>query len=155
MSSANSLHWVKSANGHIPSTALSAQGVERTGQPLYIARSHFKGGLQPGKAAPFLTDGGFAVGWGGTSHSLNEYEVLCGEANYTQWIPQQDALKTANLRLVEGGREADGRALYVARASIDNSLNLGKCGEHLAGGMSCAYGGRERVENQYMVLAYL
>ncbi|KAJ2169689.1 hypothetical protein IW139_002533 [Coemansia sp. RSA 353] len=148
----NQLQWVKASNGYIPPRAL-CQGSDSDGQPLFIARAYFKDGLHPGKAAPHLKDGGFALGWGGASHSFNEYEVLCGAANSVQWVRATGPAKVEGVRLVDAGHEASG-LLFVARASIGASLQLGKAGEHLMSGMSCAYGSGERNEKEYQVLAH-
>ncbi|KAJ2002305.1 hypothetical protein GGI04_003396 [Coemansia thaxteri] len=144
--------WVRASNGAIPSNAL-AQGVEHDGQPLYIARAFFKGGLHPGKAAPHLANGGFAMGWGGRTQQLNEYFVLCGDVNRAQWLPAHGPVTADRRVLIEAGHEANGERLYVARANVDNSQQLGKAGTHL-GGMSFSYGGAERGQEEYMVLAY-
>ncbi|ORX72426.1 hypothetical protein DL89DRAFT_291591 [Linderina pennispora] len=101
--------WVAARDGAIPPRAI-AGGVERDGRPLFIARAFFKGGLHPGKAAPHIQNGGFAMGWGGGEHNLNEYFVLCGNANAVQWVA--------------AGKEADGVPLFVAKANFQNSQQL-------------------------------
>ncbi|KAJ2799318.1 hypothetical protein H4R20_004486 [Coemansia guatemalensis] len=147
--------WVKQQNGAIPIHALS-EGRESDGQPLFIAYGEFKGGLHPGKAAPHLADGGFALGWGGRAQRLNEYYVLCGDMNRAKWVDVQGgpARLDGSVRPVEAGREQNGKPLYVARASVGNSLQLGKAGPHLASGMSFAFGDGERNEKNYQILAY-
>ncbi|KAJ2830518.1 hypothetical protein FBU31_001860 [Coemansia sp. 'formosensis'] len=147
--------WVKASNGAIPSNAI-AQGVERDGRPLYIARAFFKGGLHPGKAAPHLANGGFATGYGGQTQELNEYFVLCGDINCAQWISQNGPVHKQDHgpALVEGGHEADGQPLYIAKANFNNSQQLGKAGYHLGNGMNFVYGDNERSQKNYMVLAY-
>ncbi|KAJ2359470.1 hypothetical protein IWW50_001795 [Coemansia erecta] len=148
------LQWVNASNGQLPPGAL-AQGSDTDGQPLYIARVHFKGGLHPGKAAPHLQDGGFALGWGGQAHPFNEYQVLCGSASRVQWVPMAGAARVPDgVRAVEAGHEQGGQPLFVARASVGASLQLGKAGAHLGNGMSCAYGSGERSEKSYQILAY-
>ncbi|KAI8318902.1 hypothetical protein GQ54DRAFT_240157, partial [Martensiomyces pterosporus] len=102
------------------------------GRPLFIARAFFKGGLHPGKAAPHLDDGGFAMGWGGSEHHLNQYFVLCGDVNTTQWVPFDGPVDlNGPCRLVEAGHEAGGEPLFVAKADVDWSQQLGKAGPHL------------------------
>ncbi|KAJ2508783.1 hypothetical protein IWW47_000430 [Coemansia sp. RSA 2052] len=152
---AKAFEWVKASNGAIPSNAI-AQGVERDGRPLYIARAFLKGGLHPGKAAPHLANGGFATGYGGRAQELNEYFVLCGDINRAQWIPAHGLAKQQREgpALVEGGHEADGEPLFIAKANVDNSQQLGKASRQLRNGMSYSYGPAERNEKDYMVLAY-
>ncbi|KAJ2075778.1 hypothetical protein IW146_000446 [Coemansia sp. RSA 922] len=147
--------WVKSSNGMIPSNAI-AQGVERDGRPLYIARAFFKGGLHPGKAAPHLANGGFATGYAGHTVELNEYFVLCGDINRAQWIAEKGPVPKHDHgpALVEGGHEADGQPLYIAKANFSNSQQLGKAGHHLSHGINFTYGDNERSQDDYMVLAY-
>ncbi|KAI9481807.1 hypothetical protein LPJ78_002140 [Coemansia sp. RSA 989] len=148
------LQWVKASNGSIPERAI-AQGSDTDGQPLYIARAYFKGGLQPGKAAPHLKDGGFVMGWGGRAHPLNEYFVLCGNASYIRWVPVTGPVKLdEGIRPVDAGHEAGGEKLFVGRASVGASMQLGKAGSHLNGGMSYAFGDGERNEKHYQVLVY-
>ncbi|KAJ1958671.1 hypothetical protein EC988_000172 [Linderina pennispora] len=147
--------WVAARDGAIPPRAI-AGGVERDGRPLFIARAFFKGGLHPGKAAPHIQNGGFAMGWGGGEHNLNEYFVLCGNANAVQWVAVEGPVDLhAPYRLLEAGKEADGVPLFVAKANFQNSQQLGKAGPHLSSGMSLGFGGREHNERNYHVLAYL
>ncbi|KAJ2596399.1 hypothetical protein GGF39_003466 [Coemansia sp. RSA 1721] len=148
------LEWIRSQNGSIPATGI-AQGVERDGRPLFIARGFYKGALHPGKAAPHLANGGFEFSWGGQAIRLNEYFVLSGDINRTKWVrvsgpvPQDNALK-----LVDGGHEENGNLLYVAKAEHRGSLQLGKAGNHLPNGMSFAYDNKEEYKHEYYVLAY-
>ncbi|KAJ2778785.1 hypothetical protein GGI15_004074 [Coemansia interrupta] len=113
------LEWVRATNGGIPSTGI-AQGVERDGRPLFIARAFYKNGLHPGKAAPHLSNGGFEFAWGGGSHSLNEYFVLCGNVNRTRWVAVDGPVpKDTSLRLVDGGQEDYGDRLFIAKVAHD------------------------------------
>ncbi|KAJ1959220.1 hypothetical protein GGI12_004451 [Dipsacomyces acuminosporus] len=147
--------WVEARDGAIPPRAIVG-GVEKDGRPLFIARAFFRGGLHPGKAAPHLEDGGFAMGWGGREHHLSHYFVLCGDANATHWVPVEGPVDpNGQYRPVEAGHEEDGEPLYVAKANINWSQQLGKAGAHLRDGMSFGYGGGERSEHSYLILAYL
>ncbi|PIA17200.1 hypothetical protein COEREDRAFT_41061 [Coemansia reversa NRRL 1564] len=146
--------WVKQQNGAIPLHGIS-QGGESDGRPLFIAYGEFKGGLHPGKAGPHLKDGGFALGWGGRAQRLNEYYVLCGDINRAKWINVNGPAKLdESERPVEAGREQNGQPLYIARATVGNSLQLGKAAPHLTSGMSFAFGDGERNEKNYQVLVY-
>ncbi|KAJ1807380.1 hypothetical protein LPJ56_004927 [Coemansia sp. RSA 2599] len=148
------LEWVRATNGDIPATGI-AEGVERDGRPLFIARAFYKGGLHPGKAAPHLADGGFELSWGGRVLRLNEYFVLCGDINRARWVPVSGAVPSAgSLRLVDGGHEESGLPLYIAKAAYNGSLQLGKAGSHLPNGMSFAFDNAERYKKDYFVLAY-
>ncbi|KAJ2559891.1 hypothetical protein EV175_000125 [Coemansia sp. RSA 1933] len=153
------LRWVSTSNGRIPPGAL-AQGVDRTGLPLFIGRGAYKGGVHPGKAAPHVGDGGFQLSWGGRAHSLNEYQILCGDIQRTCWVPVHGSVQgliDRGVRLVDGGNEADGSTpLFIAKAQADGAVVLGKCGPHIRNGMSYPdAAGAERDESKYMVLAHL
>ncbi|KAJ2026653.1 hypothetical protein GGI06_000058 [Coemansia sp. S85] len=152
---AQAFEWVKASNGAIPNNAI-AQGVERDGRPLYIARAFFKGGLHPGKAAPHLANGGFATGYAGQAVELNEYFVLCGDINRAQWVAEKGPVprQSHGLALVEGGHEANGEPLYIAKANYNNSQQLGKAGHHLGQGMNFVFGNHEQSQKEYVVLAY-
>ncbi|KAJ1647030.1 hypothetical protein J3B02_000037 [Coemansia erecta] len=148
------LQWVRAENGAIPATGI-AEGVERDGRPLFIARAFYKNGLHPGKAAPHLANGGFEFSWGGQACRLSEYFVLTGDINRTKWVPVSGAVPNDDsLRLVNGGHEENGRPLFIAKADHAGSLQLGKAGNHLHNGMSFAYGNKELYKKGYFVLAY-
>ncbi|OMH79423.1 hypothetical protein AX774_g7156 [Zancudomyces culisetae] len=143
--------WVAAKNGKIPPNAVQG-GVERDGKPLYVGRAFYKGGLHPGKCAPHLEDGGFAFGYGGKEVRLNEYFVLCGDASKLRWVEQTGSLRISNFRPLEAGHEADGEALYVAKAAYEGGQVVGKCGQHLKEGMTFSYGKKEKNSSSYMVL---
>ena len=69
--------------------------------------------------------------WGGRTWAPDSdhpsFEVLCGPPDVVQWIPF-DAGTAANQpgwQPVEGGREADGRPLLLARATYNGSVQPG------------------------------
>ncbi|KAJ2725341.1 hypothetical protein GGI07_001349 [Coemansia sp. Benny D115] len=148
------LEWVKATNNGIPPHGI-AQGVEKNGHSLYIARAFFQEGLHPGKAAPHLANGGFALGWGGKSYGLSEYYVLCGNVNRTRWVSVEGAVPHDNLKYVVAGHEKGGEPLYVAKGVYQDTVQLGKAGHHLPGGMSFAFGDREVGLRSYMVLVHV
>ncbi|KAJ2087812.1 hypothetical protein IW138_004707 [Coemansia sp. RSA 986] len=152
------LRWVDASNGQIPQGAL-AQGVDNTGQLLFIARGAYKGGIHPGKAAPHVPDGGFQLSWGGRAHSLNKYQVLCGDIERTRWVPVRGSVQSLldrKIHLVHGGNEADGSTpLFVAKTQVGGAVTLGKSGSHIRAGMSYPDAtGAEQNESKYLVLAY-
>ncbi|KAJ1729855.1 hypothetical protein LPJ72_004756 [Coemansia sp. Benny D160-2] len=156
----NCVRWVDARDGQIPPNAL-AQGVDQSGRPLFIARGAYKGGVHPGMAAPHIPDGGFRLSWGGRAHSLNQYQVLCGDIGSTRWEAVRGSsvrlLMDRGVRLVHGGNEADGSTpLFVAKASDNGAVVLGKTSPHFSAAMSYADGssGAERSVSNYMVLAY-
>jgi hypothetical protein len=65
--------WIAAKNGEVPMGALFA-GKEADGNPLYIARADFMGGLHIGKVNPRF--GAALIPYGGKEHSVKQYEVL-------------------------------------------------------------------------------
>lgn len=68
-----SLRWQKESNGRIPTGAIVA-GHEADGNPLYIARAEYAGGLHVGKVRPEF--GASKIPYAGKEVDVNLYEVL-------------------------------------------------------------------------------
>ena len=66
------IKWVKARNGEIPANAVI--GGEENGQPLYIARAMYKGGIHPGKIGKGWK--GCNISYGGLEIESKEYEIL-------------------------------------------------------------------------------
>ncbi|KAI8321703.1 hypothetical protein GQ54DRAFT_250272, partial [Martensiomyces pterosporus] len=145
--------WISASNGHIPPNAVQG-GIEKDGKPLFVARTMYKGGLHPGKAAPHLEDGGCNIGWGHKEVAVSEYQVLCGDASKLRWVKQEGALNIQGFIPVQAGHEETGEPLYIAKTLVEGSQQLGKCAPHIKKGMSYPYGHKEKDTNDYMVLAY-
>jgi hypothetical protein len=70
-----SYSWTRASGGGVPPGALAA-GREANGDPLYICRGNFQGGVHPGKVRQAF--GACNVPWGGGEHKVNPYDVLMG-----------------------------------------------------------------------------
>ncbi|KAI9499927.1 hypothetical protein BX070DRAFT_255639 [Coemansia spiralis] len=105
------------------------EGVDPRGEPLFIARGAYKDGLHPGKAGPQVPNGG-----------------------QTKWVPAKGKANSEGI-FVEGGREANGTLLYIAKAATGRSVEPGKAGTHL-NGISYAMDDREQSADTYMVLSH-
>ncbi|PVU85299.1 hypothetical protein BB560_007076 [Smittium megazygosporum] len=68
-----------------------------------------------------------------------------------EWKPASNNSIPPNA--VQGGVEADGRPIFVARAFYKGGLHPGKAGQHLeGGGFAFGYGGKEVRLDEYQVL---
>jgi hypothetical protein len=61
------------SGGTVPEGAI-ALGFEPDGDPLFVARAQFNGGLHPGKLR--FAFGGAIISWGGIEHLVSDYQVL-------------------------------------------------------------------------------
>ncbi|KAJ1905014.1 hypothetical protein IWQ60_012357 [Tieghemiomyces parasiticus] len=149
----NLFQWVPASNGTIPPNAVQG-GREGDGKPLYIARAFYKGGLQPGKAAPHL-DGAY-IAYDGKEVQLKEYFVLCGPGKALRWVACHGSVNFAgaNVQPVSECHEESGEPLFIAKASYDGGEQIGKAGPHLRNGMVFGYADKERSAKEYFVLAY-
>jgi hypothetical protein len=68
--------WVPAAGGQTPDGAIVC-GREANGDPLFVCRAAFDGGLQPGKVR--FAFGAADIGWGGAEHPVTNYEVLVSQ----------------------------------------------------------------------------
>lgn len=66
-------HWANASNGNIPNNAIQA-GAEANGQPLYVCRAWYSGGIHPGKVRPGFR--GCNIGYGGSEIEIQTYDVL-------------------------------------------------------------------------------
>jgi len=96
---------------------------------------------------------GAAIGYAGSVVELNKFEVLIGDTRGIQWVRFSSQLSIQRLGAtpVEGGREADGKPLYVARVEYEHGWHTAKVGEHLPAAQ-LAFGGREVTITEYEVL---
>jgi hypothetical protein len=64
-----------------------------------------------------------SLSWGGVEHLIDTYEILCGvpDPNLLKWMTFRHGEKCSvqGWRPVEGGREAAGEALLVAKGSYE------------------------------------
>jgi len=65
-----------------------------------------------------------------------------------QWLPYRSQLDVQQLgaKPVDGGREANGALLYIARVRYNNGVHTAKIGEHLPGA-HLAFSGSEIIIN--------
>ncbi|KIJ49686.1 carbohydrate-binding module family 12 protein [Sphaerobolus stellatus SS14] len=144
--------WVLAHGKNIPQGAIVAG--EEHGK-VYIARAFYEGSIQVGKAGPQYEKGA-VIGYGHKEIHLETYEILLGDSNGIRWIEHKGNLKAyelGNVRLVEGGREANGSPLYIAQAQHDGVTVPGKASDHFDGAL-IPLKGTEKKESHYKVLAY-
>lgn len=68
-------------------------------------------------------DDSASLSYGGTEHLIDEYEVLCGSSDSTvlKWMNFRhgERAEVHGWMPVEGGREKDGQALFIAKGEYD------------------------------------
>jgi len=146
--------WVEvEGRDNIPENAIEA-GKDRDNHPIYIARARYQNSLQVGKACSVFREGA-AIGYGGRVVELSQFEVLVGDPRTIRWVGCSYQLNLEELKAkpVEGGREANGAALYVARVQYNGGTHTAKCGEHLPAA-HLAFSGSEIQVEDYEVLCY-
>ncbi|XP_066255951.1 uncharacterized protein [Euwallacea similis] len=135
--------WVAASSGQVPPSAFA--GGEDNGEPIYVVRANFNGGLIPGK---LLSSHGQAyVAWGGTENPVQEYEVLCDFPG--QWLATSGGNIPPNA--VPAGQSEDGETLYVGRAVHDGALTTGKV-QPSHGVLYIPYAGQELSFADYEIL---
>ncbi len=133
--------WQTVTNGVTPSALRG--GHEANGSALYIARVKHGNGVHMGKARPNSREA--FIPFGGKELVLSNYEVFTGTG---QWVKASANNFPANA--IQGGYEADGNALYIARAVIDGGYHPGKARKN--GDGFIPFGGVERIVKDYEVL---
>ncbi|XP_072393497.1 uncharacterized protein [Diabrotica undecimpunctata] len=139
----SSVCWAPGRSGQVPPRAFA--GGEDNGEPLYVIRSQFNGGLLPGKLVP--SHGVGYVAWGGQENAVHEYEVLCDFPG--QWI----ATSRGNIppNALTAGQSEDGEPLYIGRVVHDGALTVGKV-QQSHGVCYIPYGGQELSFPDYEIL---
>ncbi|KAI0305667.1 hypothetical protein B0F90DRAFT_1924052 [Multifurca ochricompacta] len=138
---------------NIPRSAIEA-GRDKDKNPIYIARAYHEDGLQVGKAASVFKQGS-VIGYAGRVVELDKFEVLVGDDRAIQWVrfSYQLNLQQLGARPVEGGKEASGAILYIARVGYNGGVHTAKIGEHLPAA-HLAFNGTEVLIDDYEVLCY-
>ena len=136
--------WISGEGGRTPPKAVVA-GNNSTGQPLYVCRAQYEGGLHPGKLAG--TSPNCNVSHDGREYSISDYEVLVGDGYnwvtvYSGEIPF-DALP--------GGKDQQGDILYICRGDVNSKWQPGKMSRALDG-CSIPHEGKELKAPWYEVL---
>ncbi|RKO90395.1 hypothetical protein BDK51DRAFT_15304, partial [Blyttiomyces helicus] len=103
--------WLLTEKGTIPQGAIRG-GQEANGTPLYIARVAHEGGIVIGKTSEHLKAAHYS--YADKEHEKDRYEILLGYENAVRW-QEAEGHCTGPHRYVEGGREADGRPLYIGQ----------------------------------------
>ncbi|EGF80711.1 hypothetical protein BATDEDRAFT_24543 [Batrachochytrium dendrobatidis JAM81] len=120
---------------------------------LFISRVFYNGGEHPGKMGQHL--GGCSIGYAGKEVTLSNCEVLVADDQHLEWV----AVRNANTQFSDayapiiGGREPDGKELYIGRFRRDGLWVPGKVGDHL-GGISYSFGGSEYHAKDFEILCY-
>jgi len=135
--------WVAARNGEVPPRAFA--GGEDNGEPVYVARANFNGGLVPGKLV--ASHGTAYIPWGGQENAVPEYEILCDFPG--NWL----ACSGGNIppNAVTAGQSEDGEPLYIGRVVHDGSLTVGKV-QPSHGVLYIPYGGQEMSFQDYEIL---
>ncbi|KAF5276753.1 hypothetical protein FQR65_LT16203 [Abscondita terminalis] len=104
--------WVSASGGSVPPHAFVG-GKDGSGEPLYVVRCNFEGGLIPGKLVP--SHGTAYVPWGGNENAVADYEVLCEFGG--RWVACSEGNIPPNA--LTAGQSEDGEPLYVGRVMHD------------------------------------
>ncbi|XP_018573689.1 uncharacterized protein LOC108912786 [Anoplophora glabripennis] len=139
----SSVCWVPSSNGQVPPRSFA--GGEDNGEPVYVIRAQFNGGIIPGKLVP--SHGQSYVPWGGQENPMPQYEVLCDFPG--QWL----AVSGGNIppNALTAGQSEDGEPLYIGRVVHDGALTVGKV-QPSHGVCYIPYGGQELSFPEYEIL---
>ncbi|KAI0916956.1 hypothetical protein AcV5_007557 [Taiwanofungus camphoratus] len=145
--------WVLTEGKNIPNGAIP--GGEQNGQALYICRGFHEGGLQIGKVSAAFENSA-VVGYAHKEIHLPKYEVLVGDQRAVQWVDARGRLNLHHLgaRPVEGGHEANGTPLFIAKAHHHNAVIPGKASEKLDGAFVTFRSSEVEVKD-YRVLCYV
>lgn len=136
---ASSVKWV-AFNGTIPADAVV--GGFENGQPMYVGRVAFEGGIHPGKV---LIAGVCNIGWGGKEYSFDkDFEIMTAPANSITWV-EYKGMAPANAILGGYNDAAKKEPLYIAKHAYKDGEH---CGKLWAKACNIGWGGAEVVLNQ-------
>ncbi|EPQ57167.1 hypothetical protein GLOTRDRAFT_58343 [Gloeophyllum trabeum ATCC 11539] len=144
--------WILNHGRNIPQNAIA--GGEEHGEPLYIARAYYEGGIMVGKASARLKKGA-AIGFKHDEIDVETFEILIGDMRGLRWVDTSGHLDVQSLGAtpVEGGRESDGSPIYIAQAPHHGGIHPGKASAVLDGAY-IPYDGTEKKVKEYRVLCY-
>lgn len=139
-STPGNVRWVPASNGYVPPGAVQG-GNEQNGQPLFVCRAQYNGGVHIGKVVGQACN----FGWGGAEVTMPQYEVLTGIQG--RWVPGNGGYVPPGA--LQGGNEATGQPLYICRSQYRGGVHVGK-----VVGQNCnfGWGGAEITMPQYEVL---
>ncbi|MBL7994949.1 DUF3421 domain-containing protein [bacterium] len=148
VTSQSQAQWIPYA-GSIPANAVV--GGSENGQPMYVGRVLFQGGMHPGKVLP--GGGGLCnIGWGGKEYSFNQgFEILTAPANSVSWVEYKGSVP-ANAVLGGYNDAMKREPLYVAKHAYKGGEH---CGKLWANACNIGWGGAEVVltEKIYILVA--
>jgi hypothetical protein len=138
--------WVTTSGGGIPQDSIPV-GKESNGNPLFVCRANYGGGVQLGKLAQGY-DGCF-VPFGGSELHLPNYDVLVNPSRLPLSAIAVSGLPPGQALI--GGKDSDGAAEYICLASYQGGLHPGKTRKDWP---SCdiSWGGGEYWVTTYEVL---
>ncbi|CAG0886304.1 unnamed protein product [Darwinula stevensoni] len=123
-------------------------GMTADGETLYVARAEHNGDLLPGKLHPshFVC----YVAYNGKEHPKETYQVLVNPAKSNlDWVAASGGSVPAGA--LQGGRTAEGEALFIGRCKHGDDLVCGKV--HPSHGVCyISYAGKEHHYQDYEVL---
>ncbi|KZV69357.1 carbohydrate-binding module family 12 protein [Peniophora sp. CONT] len=145
--------WVLTEKHDIPDGALPA-GRDGEGNPIYVARAFHEGGVHVGHVSR-NTKQGAVISFGGDDFEVTTYEILLGDERAVHWEHLRGRFVPQNLynSPVDGGHEANGTPIAVARAEKDGWIIPGKASANVEGANIAHHGKEKRVED-YEVLCY-
>ncbi|KAG8933211.1 hypothetical protein FRC02_012285 [Tulasnella sp. 418] len=138
--------WALLEDNKILSDGIRA-GEDKNGNPFYVARAYYEGGLQIGRAS---SNGAF-IGFNGREIPLTQYEVLLGDTRAIKWVASTAG--AAGIRAVEGGIDHNGKQLLIAQTRYGGEIIPGKAVDWINGAL-IALGGQEINVKDYNILAY-
>ncbi|CAG0886306.1 unnamed protein product [Darwinula stevensoni] len=110
------------SHGHFPDGAVEG-GMTADGEKLYVARTEHKGDLLPGKLHP--SNSVCYVTYAGAEHHKDTYHVLVNPAKSNlDWVAASGGSVPAGA--LQGGRTAEGEALFIGRCKHQEHLLCGK-----------------------------
>ena len=121
--------WVAFRPG-ILGPRLASAGTMPDGLPVYVCIAPYQGGIHPGLTGVW-TDR-CHIGFAGREFPATFFKVLSGRARWQRFDGG-----AAPPNAIEGGREADGRALHVCRGGHQGAMLAGK---YRAGFRGCNIG---------------
>ena len=136
--------WIKAQGGQIPSNPIVA-GKNRNGQPLYVCRAQYQGGIYSGTLAD--ASRGCGISYDGREYFLTNYEILVG-SNYS-WVSVYNG--EIPFDALPAGSEQHGNTLYICRGEVDSEWRSGKI-RKTYGGCSVLYAGKDLTAPWYEVL---
>ena len=134
--------WAKVINGIMPSNAYVGSTLP-DGQEMFIARGSIGGGTHVGKALRNWARA--AIPYGTKEEWVGNYEVYTGAGI---WVTVSNGAIPGTA--VQGGNEAGGKPLYLARAVVGGEMTVGKISR--GGSALIGQGGRENPVTKYEIL---